>query len=163
MGDPELLARMGRAERRVSSSLPLEDSRLTIARSTTLLRASLPLSMALHRAVIRQGTYMLDKQSIKTTRSYRLAIFDEGPDLAVFRHPSTLLRLAIWLVDAVRDLIGQGAVGGAKGKIKSLPFVLASLNETKDLFLVVGVVGAVEYGDVKKKCVCVSLARRSGS
>lgn len=126
----------------------------TALNSTALLRASLPLSMALHRAVIRQGTYMLDKQSIKTTRSYRLAIFDEGPDLAVFRHPSTLLRLAIWLVDAVRDLIGQGGGGsGQEGgkKMKSLPFVLASLNEKSDAFLVVGIVGAVEFGDVKKK------------
>ena len=96
---------------------------------------------------------MLDKQSIKTTRSYRLAVFDEGPDLAVFRHPSTLLRLAIWLVDAVRDLIGQSNLVGTKGKAKSLPFVLASLNEKNDAFLVVGIVGAVEYGDVKKKYV----------
>lgn len=94
---------------------------------------------------------MLDKQSIKTTRSYRLAIFDEGPDLAVFRHPSTLLRLAVWLVDAVRDLIGQGGAQDGGKKLKSLPFVLASLNETNDAFLVVGIVGAVEFGDVKKK------------
>lgn len=107
--------------------------------------------MALHRAVIRQGTFMLDKQAINTTRSYRYAVFEEGPDLAVFRHPSTLLRLAVWLVDAVRDLMGQGANDAAGGKMKSLPFILASLNETSDAYLVVGIVGAVEFGDVKKK------------
>lgn len=111
--------------------------------------------MALHRAVMDQGGYILEKQAIKSLRTYRLAIIKEGPDLAVFRHPSTLLRLALWLVDAVRDLVSQGAVaagaGAAGKKPKSLPFVLASLNEEKDTFLVVGIIGAVEYGDVKKK------------
>lgn len=112
--------------------------------------------MALHRAVMDQGGYILEKQAIKSLRTYRLAVIKEGPDLAVFRHPSTLLRLALWLVDAVRDLVGHGngpqAAAAAAGKRpKSLPFVLASLNEANDAFLVVGVVGAVEYGDVKKK------------
>lgn len=125
--------------------------------STSLLRSALPLSMALHRAVIRQGTYMLDKQAIKTTRSYRLAVFDEGPDLAVFRHPASLVRLASWLVDAVREMVGQAAGGAAK---KTLPFILASLNEKNDAFLVVGIVGAVEYGDVRKKYVLRFLATR---
>lgn len=117
--------------------------------STTLLRASLPLSMALHRAVIRQGTYMLDKQSVKTNKGYRFALFDEGPDLAAFRHPSTLLRLANWLLDTVRDLIGEKNLRA--NETKRLPFVLACLNESKDSFLVVGIVGAVNFGDVKKK------------
>lgn len=127
---------------------------LPLPRSTTLLRSALPLSMALHRAIMDQGGYILEKQAIKSLRTYRLAIIKEGPDLAVFRHPATLLRLAGWLVDAVRDLVGQasgpgGGVGARKGK--SLPFVLASLNEETDMFLVVGVVGAIEYGDVRKK------------
>lgn len=99
-----------------------------------------------------QGGYILEKQAIKSLRTYRLAIIKEGPDLAVFRHPATLLRLALWLVDAVRDLLGQGQEGAGGGKRpKSLPLVLASLNEDTEHFLVCGIVGAVEYGDVKKK------------
>lgn len=92
---------------------------------------------------------MLDKQSVKTNKGYRFALFDEGPDLAAFRHPSTLLRLANWLLDTVRDLIGEKNL--RVNETKRLPFVLACLNESKDSFLVVGIVGAVNFGDVKKK------------
>jgi cell division control protein 45 len=105
--------------------------------------------MALHRAIISQGTYILDQRQIKPLRSYRLAYLTEGADLAVFRHPSTLLRLAVWLVDTIRDIVLGG--GTTQKKAKTLPFVLACLNESNDAYLVVGVVGAVEYGDVKKK------------
>ncbi|KAI5475703.1 hypothetical protein MNV49_001037 [Pseudohyphozyma bogoriensis] len=115
---------------------------------TTLLRSSLKLAMALHRSVTGQGTYILDKGAIQSFRTYRLAIIKEGPYLDIFRHPATLLRLANWLVDAVRDLVGHGTTG--KTRIKSLPFVLASLDQTTDRYLVVGIIGAVEYGDVKK-------------
>lgn len=118
--------------------------------STSLLRSALPLSMALHRSVIRQGTSLLDKQAIKTLRSFRLAVIREGPDLGVFCHPATLSRLGIWLIDAVRDLI-TGPVAAGQKKPKSLPFVVASLDEAKDTYWVVGVNGAVDYGDVRKK------------
>ncbi|KAK4051987.1 DNA replication initiation factor cdc45 [Microbotryomycetes sp. JL221] len=132
-----------------------------LSADTTLLRSALPLSMALHRAVMDQGGYILEKQAIKTLRTYRLAVIKEGPDLTVFRHPSTLIRLANWLVDAVRDIVHQttGTQALPGKRAKSLPFVLASLNETNDAFLVVGVVGAIEYGDVKKNAFGVAFQR----
>lgn len=111
--------------------------------------------MALHRAVITQGSFLFDKQTIRMFRSYRLAVLKEGPDLAVFQHPATLLRLAHWLVDAIRALLehhtaaGAGG-GGASGAAKNLPLVLAALNEQSDKFLVVGVVPADEFGDVRR-------------
>jgi cell division control protein 45 len=105
--------------------------------------------MALHRAIIRQGISILDKQAIKTLRSFRFCIIKEGPDLPVFAHPSTLSRLGTWLVDAVRDLLEGSAAG--KGRVKALPFILAALDEKRDAFLVVGITGAAEYGDVRKK------------
>jgi len=108
--------------------------------------------MALHRSIIRQGTSLLDKQAIKTLRTFRLAIIKEGPDLAVFSHPSTLSRLNVWLIDAVRDLIDKEKQGGGK-RVKGLPFVVACLDERKDSFLVVGMNGAAEYGDIRKKSV----------
>ncbi|OAV96836.1 hypothetical protein, variant [Puccinia triticina 1-1 BBBD Race 1] len=125
----------------------------------SILRAALPLSMALHKSIIRQGTSMLDKQSIKTLRSFRLAVIKEGPDLHVFNHPATLTRLGLWLVDAVRDLIGPGGqqsknTNGQSTKksppVKSFPFVIASLDDARDCYLVVGVNGAIQYGDVRK-------------
>lgn len=91
---------------------------------------------------------MLDKQAIKTLRTFRLAIIKEGPDAAVFVHPATLTRLAVWLVDAIRDLIDRDKTGSRK---KSLPFVIACLDERADAYLVVGINGAAEYGDVRKK------------
>jgi len=121
----------------------------------TILRAALPLSMALHKSIIRQGTSMLDKQSIKTLRSFRLAVIKEGPDLQIFTHPATLTRLGLWLVDAVRDLIGAAGTSKNNGRTKkniakSFPFVIASLDDARDCYLVVGVNGAMQYGDVRK-------------
>ncbi|CAH7683463.1 CDC45 family [Phakopsora pachyrhizi] len=118
------------------------------------LRCALPLSMALHKSVIRQGTSMIDKQAIKTLRSFRLAVIKDGPDLHVFSHPATLTRLGMWLVDAVRDLIGplkSNSLGANQKKHpKSFPFVIASLDDARDCYLVVGVNGALQYGDVRK-------------
>ncbi|MBW0558590.1 hypothetical protein O181_098305, partial [Austropuccinia psidii MF-1] len=125
-----------------------------LSKDPSILRSALPLSMALHKAIIRQGTSMLDKQSIKTLRSFRLAVIKEGPDLHVFTHPATLIRLGLWLVDAVRDLIGfsinKSANESRKKTPKSFPFVIASLDEARDCYLVVGVNGSIQYGDVRK-------------
>lgn len=107
--------------------------------------------MALHRSVIRQGTSLLDKQAIRPLQGYRLAILDEGPDLPVFAHPATLSRLALWLVDAVREVVVNIGVGA--GARRELPFVVAALDERRSTYLVVGVNGCTEYGDVRKKCV----------
>jgi cell division control protein 45 len=77
----------------------------------------------------------------------------EGPDLRLFCHPSTLSRLALWLVDANRDRWGHHSNTKAKAgkEAKSLPFVVACLNEESGSYLVVGVTGAVDFGDVRKK------------
>ncbi|GAA5858945.1 hypothetical protein JCM1840_006628 [Sporobolomyces johnsonii] len=121
---------------------------------TSLLRSALPLAMALHRSITSQGAFLLEKQSIRLLRTYRLAVLSEGPDLPVFQHPATLLRLANWLTDAIRVLAEQraGPAGGAGGRsgVRNLPLVCASLNEGSDKFLVVGVCGAEEFGDVRR-------------
>ncbi|GAA6003647.1 hypothetical protein JCM10207_003526 [Rhodosporidiobolus poonsookiae] len=118
---------------------------------TSLLRRALPLSMALHRSVLSQGSYILDKQSLRTLRTYRLAVLKDGPDLPVFQHPATLLRLAHWLTDAIRSMLEHQAGGaGAVQRGKNLPLVVAALNEGSDKFLVVGVVPADEFGDVRR-------------
>lgn len=107
--------------------------------------------MSLHQAIIRQGSSLLDKASIRPLRTFRFATMREGPDLRLFSHPSTLSRLALWLVDATRDRwAAKEAKQGGKGP-KSLPFVIACLNEDKGTYLVVGVTGAPEFGDVRRK------------
>jgi len=119
--------------------------------SVELLNQSLRLSMTLQRAVIRQGSSLIDKQEIKTMRTFRLAVLKEGPDLPIFVHPGNLARLALWLVEALRDKVDPMAVG--RGKKKSLPLVVACLDEKKGSYLVVGVTAAPEFGDIRKKCV----------
>ncbi|WWC73512.1 uncharacterized protein I206_107483 [Kwoniella pini CBS 10737] len=116
-----------------------------------LIRRSLPLSMTLHRSIIRAGSALLDKTIIRSLRTFRLAILKEGPDLKIFSHPSTLSRLALWLVDATRDRWAerQSKLNNG-GKVKSLPFVVACLNEDKGSYMVVGVTGSPEFGDVRK-------------
>ncbi|KAG8217392.1 CDC45 family [Butyriboletus roseoflavus] len=112
------------------------------------LRDALALSMSLHRAIIRQGTSIIDKQDIRTMRSHRVVVLSQGPDLALFAHPGVLSRLALWLIDALRDKLPGTKL--ARGK-KSLPFVLACLNERTETYIVVGVMGSLELGDVTKK------------
>jgi cell division control protein 45 len=85
-----------------------------------------------------------------TKRTFRFVAMKEGPDLRLFCHPSTLSRLALWLVDATRDRWAEKDTKAGK-IVKSLPFVVACLNEDKGTYLVVGVTGAPEFGDVRKK------------
>ncbi|KAK8849506.1 hypothetical protein IAR55_004840 [Kwoniella newhampshirensis] len=116
----------------------------------TLLRRSLQLAMTLHKSIIRAGSALLDKSIIRSLRTFRLAILREGPDLRLFSHPSTLSRLALWLVDATRDRWAEKQARQGGGKVKSLPFVVACLNEDRGTYQVVGVTGAPEFGDVRK-------------
>ncbi|KAG5638159.1 hypothetical protein H0H81_001544 [Sphagnurus paluster] len=109
--------------------------------------------MSLHRSIIRQGTSIIDKQDIKTMRNYRVAILSQGPDLALFSHPSVLSRLAQWLVDALRDRV---PANGTRGKRKSLPVVVACLNESAETYMIVGVTAALDFGDVRKNDFGVS-------
>ena len=120
------------------------------ALTSSTMRESFSLSMSLHRAIIRQGTSIIDKQDIRTMRSHRVVVLTQGPDLALFTHPGVLSRLALWLVDALRDRVP--AEKGGKRR-KSLPFVVACLDERAGTYVVVGVTAALEYGDVRKKYV----------
>ncbi|KAJ7273195.1 CDC45-like protein [Mycena rebaudengoi] len=113
------------------------------------LRQALNLSMSLHRAIIRQGTSIIDKQDIRTMRNHRVVILTQGPDLALFSHPGVLSRLALWLVDALRDKL-PGTNVSTRSKRKSLPFVVACLNEAVHSYIVVGVMAAMDFGDVRK-------------
>lgn len=107
------------------------------------------LSMSVHRAIIREGCSIIEKQQVKTMNRHRVVILTQGPDLELLAQPGTLSRLALWLVDAHRDRIPGTQIGGRKRKC--LPFVIACLDEKAGSYLVVGVTAALEYGDVRKK------------
>ncbi|KAJ2960378.1 hypothetical protein NQZ79_g4190 [Umbelopsis isabellina] len=103
------------------------------------MQRGLGLCMKLQRAIVQQGTAMIEKKSVKTLRTFRLAIIKDGPDISLFTHPLTLSKLALFLVDAYREY----------GK-RNLPFVIGTLNESQGSYLVVGVTGAPTFGDVRQ-------------
>ena len=79
-----------------------------------------------------------------------MVVLSQGPDLALFCQAAVLTRLALWLVDALRDRV-PGAVTGPLRK--KLPVVVACLNESKGIYTVVGVMASLEYGQISKKWV----------
>jgi len=83
-------------------------------------------------------------------RGYRVVVLTQGPDLALFAHPGVLSRLALWLVDALRDRTPGTILSGSRSKRKSLPFVVACLNERSGTYIVVGVTAALDFGDTRK-------------
>ena len=108
--------------------------------------------MALHRAVIRTGSALIDKHSIRNMRGHRVVLLTQGPDLALFAAPGALARLARWLVDAMRERVDfTGSQTVTKKNKKSLPLVVAALDEMQGTYLVVGLNAAPELGDVRKK------------
>ncbi|EPT06085.1 hypothetical protein FOMPIDRAFT_1154831 [Fomitopsis schrenkii] len=114
------------------------------------LREALPLAMALHRAIMRQGSSIIDKHDIRTLHGHRVVTITQGPDLALFAHPGVLSRLALWLVEALRDRMQGTQAAFSRSKRKALPLVLACMSEREGTFMVVGVMGALDYGDVRK-------------
>lgn len=106
--------------------------------------------MSLHRAIIRQGSSIIDKHDIRTLRGHRVVVLTQGPDLELFAHPGVLSRLALWLVEAMRDRVQPGVLANGRRR-KSLPFVVACLNEKAGTYIVVGVTAALDFGEVRKK------------
>ena len=133
-----------------------------------LLQASLSLSKSLHHAVVSCGISIIEKHAIRTLRSFRLVILTDGPDLALFSNPSVLTRLAMWLIDALRDSMievekrnAQNRRARKKAKQDAdalpssdlpytMPFVVAAMDQAKSTYTVVGVSGATDFGDVRR-------------
>jgi cell division control protein 45 len=60
------------------------------------------------------------------------------------------MRLARWLADALRDRIPNNQITPQQ-KRNGMPFVVACLDERKDVYIIVGVTAAMEFGDLKAK------------
>ena len=69
-----------------------------------------------------------------------MAVVKEGPDVQMFTHPAALTKLALWVGEAIaeqeRDQRGKMGKSG-----RGTPLVLASLNEARGVFVVVGTGG----------------------
>ncbi|EEQ27525.1 DNA replication initiation factor cdc45 [Microsporum canis] len=111
--------------------------------SPTQLLASIPLAQHLHRAILRTGTALLSKHQIRHLRAFRIAVVKEGPDVKLFTNPGALTKLALWIGEAVRiqeKEKGTSIKGGGKHAVGT-PLVLASLDEDRNVYIVVGTGG----------------------
>lgn len=82
-----------------------------------------------------------------------MAIVKEGPDVSLFTHPAALTKLALWVGEAIaeqeREQRGKIGKGG-----RGTPLVLAALNETRGVYVVVGTGGGggvVDFAMRQKK------------
>ena len=90
--------------------------------------------MHLHRAILTTGSVILSKKQVRHLRAFRIAVVRDGPDVQLFTHPGALTKLALWLGEAIRE---QERDEGRK----PTPLVLAALNETRGVYIVVGTGG----------------------
>lgn len=69
-----------------------------------------------------------------------MCVVKEGPDVALFTHPSALTKLALWIGEAVAQQERE-----SKGRLshngRGTPLVVAGLNETRGVYVVVGTGG----------------------
>lgn len=69
-----------------------------------------------------------------------MCVVKDGPDVALFAHPAALTKLALWIGEALaeqeRESQGKLSHGG-----RGTPLVVASLNEKRGVYVVVGTGG----------------------
>ncbi|KAG6104933.1 hypothetical protein E4U14_005409 [Claviceps sp. LM454 group G7] len=69
-----------------------------------------------------------------------MCVVKDGPDVTLFTHPAALTKLALWIGEALaeqeRDSHGKLSQGG-----RGTPLVVASLNEKRSVYIVVGTGG----------------------
>ena len=108
--------------------------------SIEALKHALPTAQHLHKAILRTGTSLIEKRQIRHLRAFRMAVVKEGPDVKMFVHPAALTKLALWVGEAIaeQERDQHGKIGKAG---RGTPLVLASLNEARGVFVVVGTGG----------------------
>lgn len=104
------------------------------------LKAGVPTAQFLHRAIYRTGTSLINKKQIKHLRAFRLCVVKDGPDVELFTHPAALTKLSLWIGEALteqeREAQGKLSQGG-----RGTPLVVASLQEKRGVYVVVGTGG----------------------
>ncbi|KAL2691974.1 hypothetical protein Neosp_002369 [[Neocosmospora] mangrovei] len=104
------------------------------------LKSGLPTAQFLHRAIYRTGTSLINKKQIKHLRAFRMCVVKDGPDVSLFTHPAALTKLSLWIGEALaeqeREAHGKLSHGG-----RGTPLVVASLNEKRGVYVVVGTGG----------------------
>ncbi|ROW09565.1 hypothetical protein VMCG_02655 [Cytospora schulzeri] len=104
------------------------------------LKSGLPTAQFLHKAIFNTGTALLKKKQISHLRAFRMCIVKDSAEAPIFNHPGALTKLALWIGEALaeqeKDATGKLAHGG-----RGTPLVVASLNEKRGVYVVVGTGG----------------------
>lgn len=107
-----------------------------LAKPETLV-ASIPLAQHLAKAILRSGTSLLEKKQIRHLRAFRMGVVKDGPDVTLFTNPGALVKLALWVGEAVAV---QEREKNKRGK-GGTPLVLAAIDERRGVYVIVGTGG----------------------
>jgi cell division control protein 45 len=110
------------------------------------LAEHIPTAQHLYQAILRTGASVIEKRQIRTLSQapIRVVILKDGPDISLFTHPGALIKLSLWLAEAVSEMEG---LRGAKGK----DMIMASLDEHRGVYTVVGLGGGSAVAAHKAK------------
>lgn len=118
----------------------LSDREWLTRRSVEALKAGLPTAQFLHKAIFNTGTAVLKKKQISHLRAFRMCIVKDSAEASIFNHPGALTKLSLWIGEALseqeKDSTGKLAHAG-----RGTPLVVASLNEKRGVYVVVGTGG----------------------
>ncbi|KAF9636943.1 CDC45 family [Lasiodiplodia theobromae] len=113
--------------------------------SPSLITQHIPIAQHLHRAILRTGTALIAKHQIRHLRAFRMAVVKEGPDAPLFTHAGALVKLALWVAEAVQEMEGKKGRGGGN------ELVMAGLDEARGVYVVVGLGGGGTTVQSKEK------------
>ena len=107
------------------------------------LKAGLPTAQYLHKAIFTTGTTILKKKQITHLRAFRMCVVKSGtaPDAALFNHPGALTKLALWIGEALAEQEKEATGGRLAHGGRGTPLVVASLDEKRGVYVVVGTGG----------------------
>ncbi|KXT05674.1 hypothetical protein AC578_5647 [Pseudocercospora eumusae] len=108
------------------------------------IQTAVPIAHKLSRAIFRVGSHIISKGMHKNLTSFRMAIVREGPDVPLFTHPGALVRLAVWVSEAIRVIEAEKGKRIKPGKDDTL--VIAALDEGRGVYVVVGLGGGHGMG-----------------
>ncbi|EGC39154.1 hypothetical protein DICPUDRAFT_27471 [Dictyostelium purpureum] len=101
------------------------------SKNIDLLKIGLKQSIELQKEITRQVAAMIEKRSVILSGPFRYAFITESSELKYFIHPLALTKLGLFMMDAFI----------AMGKARK-PFLIGSLNEKKQAYLIVGISGS---------------------
>lgn len=116
----------------------------------SVLLANLPAAQHLYKAILRVGSALINKTTIRHLSAFRMAVVKEGPDTMLFTHPGALVRLAGWVGEAIAVLEGESGKKMGKHR-KDDALILAALDEGRGVYVVVGLGGGTGWNSSGKK------------